>query len=58
MSNIQNQELFTDLNAAESDELNGGHRIFCRLVLVRKIVRIGGRLFIKTVWERRCYKVA
>lgn len=56
MSNIQNQELFADLNTEESDELNGGfRRRVCRWVTVWKKVRIGYFYFWKRVTVWRCY---
>lgn len=55
MSSIQNQELFTDLNTEESDELNGGHRRrICRWVTVWQRVLVGGRWFYRQVTVWRC----
>jgi hypothetical protein len=55
MSNIQNQELFADLNAEQSDELNGGSHIVCRFVTVWQWVRVGSWWAYRRVTVRRCF---
>jgi hypothetical protein len=55
MANIQNQELFADLNTEESDELNGGHHVVYRFVTVWQWVRVGSRWFYRQVTIRRYF---
>jgi hypothetical protein len=55
MSNIQNQELFADLNTEESEELNGGHHVVYRFVTVWQWVRVGSRWFYRQVTIRRYF---